>query len=1008
MAKKLSDLTATPSVKNVFFKKKKLIADEAAAKLEAGAEAGAAAPDTQEVAPAASAESAAAADSNNKAAALLPAEADAGLSSAAWWGIGGAAAIGGGIALSNNGGGGNKNNAVALKAPAASQDPIDQNAESFDVEGQFKITDLDVGNTLSVTVGTPIVAQTSGLPVPEEAGNLTPDLELSEVPLKTTGSDIDVTYTYSPDKINLSFLAEGETLTVTYPVTVSDGASSFVYNVVVTITGTNDAPSVDAEALVDDADEGAAAFEVNLLDKASDVDVTDVLSVVVDSFTYTVVDTVLVEDTGSVEFIVLAEETPLPVLEIEPVPVPVPVEGLPLGLTFDEVANKLTVDATHESFQELAQGDTRVITVNYTITDGSGAENSTVPQSLTITITGTNDVPTVGEQPLTEDYKEDQQNLTVGKTVDSDSEKSLVDSSFAVNLLEGAIDVDNGDSLSVLGNSFTYSVDGDTGEDEPGELPDGLHFDGDANELWVDAADQSFQDLAKDEVRTIVVNYKITDEYEATVNQLLTIKVTGTNDAPVATFSNVSETGFSIQVEDVDNEAVVRLVQPVNSSSSLVDDSESKGFTATKQFTVTAGAVITDQLINVIDEHQAEAAVMARVIQGTNSVDTIDITGATSDTVIYGFNGDDNIVAGAGDDSIYGGAGNDSLVGGAGVDSVIGGDGDDTYVFAQNAEEGDSISDVSGTDTIRTTVANVDLSLLNAGNTLVSAGINRVEIANNGTATFTGAQLSGQSIIINEAPINNDPTTLAINIVGTTAVNFSTLNFNGSGSADFDNNTDRITITGDAESNSITGTGFADSIDGGNGSDSLIGGAGSDTLIGGDGDDTLSGGNGNDSLSGGNGNDTLIGGDGDDRLSGGEGNDTFVYNSIGDGTDTVIGFTTLSDVIDVDAILNVTKAYLESNVNAVDFTATDANVIVFGAGSGITSLSNAATRIANDNEIVSTNGLIVFSNNGNTFVYHSSNLAGNGTETLLLTLQGISNAADLNANDFLFLGPVVS
>ncbi len=52
----------------------------------------------------------------------------------------------------------------------------------------------------------------------------------------------------------------------------------------------------------------------------------------------------------------------------------------------------LSVDPTDPSFDSIAQGQVRTITVTYNVTDELGA---TVPQTATITITGTNDVPVI-------------------------------------------------------------------------------------------------------------------------------------------------------------------------------------------------------------------------------------------------------------------------------------------------------------------------------------------------------------------------------------------------------------------------------------------------------------------------------------------------------------------------------------------------------------------------------------------------------------------------------------
>lgn len=149
-------------------------------------------------------------------------------------------------------------------------------------------------------------------------------------------------------------------------------------------------------------------------------------------------------------------------------------------------------------------------------------------------------------------------------------------------------------------------------------------------------------------------------------------------------------------------------------------------------------------------------------------------------------------------------------------------------------------------------------------------------------------------------------------------------------------------IAGTDGADSLTGSDDAEILGGGDGNDTLYGYAGNDYLFGGDGDDTLDGGDGNDVLIGGGGDDILIGGDGDDILNGdgdlvlsdsadtlvgglgadtmyGSSNEetiggsntvTFVYNSVDEGGDTIIGFDNTSsnnqDIIDLSAIFDGT------------------------------------------------------------------------------------------------------
>ena len=171
-----------------------------------------------------------------------------------------------------------------------------------------------------------------------------------------------------------------------------------------------------------------------------------------------------------------------------------------------------------------------------------------------------------------------------------------------------------------------------------------------------------------------------------------------------------------------------------------------------------------------------------------------------------------------------------------------------------------------------------------------SEGIEQILIQNGTTATFSGAQLTGNAIAINEAAAGT--TNLVINVASGATNTFANLTFAAfTGGDAFDDGADTITINGAAGVENITGTNFADTINGG---------AGADTL------------------DGGNGNDRLIGGAGVDVLTGGLGADTFVFGSIGDiGNSTVAGSREL-----------VTD--FEVGIDKLDLSAIDADTTVTG------------------------------------------------------------------------------
>jgi VCBS repeat-containing protein len=270
------------------------------------------------------------------------------------------------------------------------------------------------------------------------------------------------TYTLNNSAAATNALAEGQTGHETFTATVSDGQGGTATQVItVNVTGTNDAPTVSAPLTASGTEDGSNVV-VNLLAGAADVDSGAVLSVS-------------------------------------------NVSTLPAGVSLS--GNTLTVNPKDASFQSLAAGATKDIVVTYNVTDEKGA---VVAQTATVTITGTNDAPTVS-----------------GVVTASGVEDGA---SFTVNMLTNASDVDTGAVLSVGSVSA---------------LPAGVTRVGSV--LTVDPSNAAFQALKAGEQQTLNITYNVVDDKGATVAQTATITITGTNDAPVVTSSAAAATGTVIE-----------------------------------------------------------------------------------------------------------------------------------------------------------------------------------------------------------------------------------------------------------------------------------------------------------------------------------------------------------------------------------------------------------------------------------------------------------------------------
>jgi Ca2+-binding RTX toxin-like protein len=197
--------------------------------------------------------------------------------------------------------------------------------------------------------------------------------------------------------------------------------------------------------------------------------------------------------------------------------------------------------------------------------------------------------------------------------------------------------------------------------------------------------------------------------------------------------------------------------------------------------------------------------------------------------ILYGRGGNDRLFGGGGDDTLYGGADRDLLSGGDDNDVLWGGSGDDTLF----GDDGD--------DTL---------------------------IGGEGADAFDG----GAGV---------DTLSYAI-ASGGVSVDLSS-NVGNTGEASGDSYAGIENLDGSAFGDVLVGTFGQNIVWGGGGNDSLFGDGDDDTLFGGSGNDALWGGAGDDLLFGEGDDDTLIGGTGADLLDSGTGTDTASYALSGSG-----------------------------------------------------------------------------------------------------------------------------
>ncbi len=306
----------------------------------------------------------------------------------------------------------------------------------------------------------------------------------------------------------------------------------------------------------------------------------------------------------------------------------------------------------------------------------------------------------------------------------------------------------------------------------------------------------------------------------------------------------------------------------------------------------------------------------ADTLDGGSGADTID--GGSGSDVLRGGTGNDVVSSGESDDAtasnqLFGGAGADVLVGFAGTDTLDGGDDDDVLYAGAGA---DILFGGAGADTLHGEDGD-DRLAGGAGGDVIAGGLG-VDTADYSASSGVNVALDGSEAFTGDAA--GDYLDSVENLIGS------------------DIGGDRL--IGNAGANRLEGSGGDDMLDGKGGADTLVGGMGNDLFIldniadvvielAGNGTDTIrttlanytlaalpnvenlsfSGtggfiGTGNsaaNTIIGGAGADTLVGGLGTDILTGGAGPDVFRYLHVAEGGDTLMGFSSIDDTIQVSA-----------------------------------------------------------------------------------------------------------
>ncbi len=384
--------------------------------------------------------------------------------------------------------------AAVINGPAAIAltESTDTSVISDSLSLNFYDVDLsDTGHTSTVTAAS-TSGTTTGLALDSTAliGLVTVDSTS-----KASGSDSGSTaVTFSAASTAFDYLAAGETITITYTLQVDDGdggTDTTTFDVV--ITGTNDDPTITSGsttatgAITEDATTpnlsatGTIAF--------NDVDLTDVhLATSVPAIGNTLGGT------------------------------------LSLGAVSDSATTApgtvgWTYTVPNSAVQYLAAGQTVTETFTVTIDDQNGG---TVDQVVTITITGSNDAPTI--VTTTDVAGAVTENTSAGGTQTDSGSFTIADVDLTdiqtVAITGTPTTTRDGGSGALLG-SLVPTVSNNTTSDGAGQID------------WTfSVANADIEFLSAGQIITQTYTVRVDDQQGGTVDQVVTITITGTVDAP--------------------------------------------------------------------------------------------------------------------------------------------------------------------------------------------------------------------------------------------------------------------------------------------------------------------------------------------------------------------------------------------------------------------------------------------------------------------------------------------
>ena len=381
--------------------------------------------------------------------------------------------------------------------------------------GTLTVTDLDQSDHVMAAVDSVSVSGTGASSIPVTLDNPTLASFLTVAPsaiLDNTETTATLTWDFDSGSEAFNFLAEGETLILTYIVSVTDDGGtplSDTETVTVTITGTNDTPNVFVD-ISDSAAETLTESGVTLTSTGTlsvvDVDLTDVVGSTVTGVVASGTTTGLASNNAALLAMFSSTANVLDSSETL------------AQLTWDFNSNS-------ETFDYLAAGESLTLTYTIRVTDSEGASDT---QDVVITMEGAANAPVITGGPASVGLSETDAGIssngtfTISDADQSETVNAAVDSVVVTGTGSGSVPgtLDNATLQSYLSVSPTAILD---------------NTETSATLTWdFNSGSEAFDFLADGE--TLVLTYTIiaTDDNASPLSdsETVTVTITGTNDGP--------------------------------------------------------------------------------------------------------------------------------------------------------------------------------------------------------------------------------------------------------------------------------------------------------------------------------------------------------------------------------------------------------------------------------------------------------------------------------------------